>query len=62
MKISFWLFVASIFLLYGVIILATGVYYWVAQVAGPNIQYHVSVWWGLLLCIMSLIFFKINKI
>lgn len=60
MKVTFWLFVASIFLLYGLIIFASGVYYWAAQVSGPNTQYHVSVWWGLLLCAMSVVFFLIN--
>lgn len=61
MKVSFWLFVAMIFLLYGLIIFATGVYYWVAHVSGPNTAYHVSVWWGLVLCAMSGVFFVINR-
>lgn len=62
MKISFWFFVALIFLLYGLIILGSGIYYWVTQMTGPNVAYHVSVWWGLVLCAMSGLFFYFNKI
>lgn len=62
MKVTFWLFVALIFLLYGVIIFATGVYYWVTQAIGPNTAYHVSVWWGLLLMVVSVFFFRLNAL
>lgn len=61
MKISFWFLVATLFLLYGLIILAAGIYYWVANVSGPNTAYHVSVWWGLLLCLLSGVFFVVNR-
>ena len=62
MKISFWFFVAMIFLLYGLIILGSGIYYWMTAATGPNVAYHVSVWWGLVLLVMSGIFFIFNKV
>lgn len=61
MKVSFWLFVATLFLLYGLIIMGTGIYYWVYGSDGPNTMYHVSVWWGLVMCAMSLVFFRANQ-
>ncbi len=61
MKITFWWFVAVIFLLYGLIIFGSGVYYWVEKISGPNVNIHVSIWWGLVLCAVSAIFFAVNK-
>lgn len=62
MKISFWFFVAMLFLLYGFIILVSGIYYWVVGATGPNVALHVSVWWGLVLLVVSGVFFFFNKI
>ena len=61
MKIGFWFLVAAIFLLYGAIIFATGIYYWTTNANVPNAAYHVSVWWGLIMIAMGFLFLYFNR-
>lgn len=60
-RLTFWFFISLLFLLYGLIILAMGIYYWVTHVVGPNTSAHVSVWWGIVLLVMSGVFWVIHR-
>ncbi|MGE5486266.1 MAG: hypothetical protein ACM3ZB_00420 [bacterium] len=54
-RISIWLFIGTLLLIYGVLILGSGLY----ELANPPEQktvlaeYHAPIWWGLLLLIMG---------
>ena len=61
MKLNFWLFVSGLFLLYGIIIFACGVYYIMTGATGFTHQFHPSLWWGGILLLASIVFFIISK-
>lgn len=54
-RISIWLFIGTLLLIYGVLILGSGLY----ELANPPEQktvlaeFHAPIWWGLLLLIMG---------
>jgi hypothetical protein len=58
-RLSIWFFIGVLLTLYGVIILATGLY----ELGSPPThrvvlyQLHASVWWGALLLVIGLIYF-----
>ena len=50
-----WFFIGLILLIYGVLIVANGIY----EYSDPPIQnYHASIWWGIVLAIVGAIFFQ----
>ncbi len=56
--LSIWFFIGVLLLSYGVLILGTGVYEWIAN-APPNVvraDLHAAVWWGALLIILGAIY------
>ena len=57
--VSIWFFIGVLLTLYGVLILATGLYELVSppehQVVLANL--HPSVWWGALLLVIGLVYF-----
>lgn len=67
-RISIWFFIGLILLIYGIIILAAGIY----ELFDPSFnagvvlhQYHSSIWWGALLIIIGIIYltkFKPGKV
>jgi len=61
MKINFWLFVSGLFILYGIIIFAAGIYYLVIHSTDPANHFHPSIWWGIVLFLAGLVFLLISK-
>ncbi len=57
-RLSIWFFIGVLLTLYGVIILATGLYEIASPPAHPVVLYqlHASVWWGALLLVIGLIY------
>ncbi len=57
-EIPIWFFIGSLLLVYGILILGSGIYAWVH----PPIQklalwqLHADVWWGILLIVIGLIY------
>ena len=51
--IPVWFFVGVILLIYGVIILATGLYEFSSPPATVLAQFHPAIWWGALLSIVG---------
>ncbi len=53
--ISIWFFIGVLLLMYGVLILGTGLYEWLAN-QPPNVvhaELHAAIWWGALLIILG---------
>ncbi len=57
-RISIWLFVGALLLIYGVLILGSGLY----ELANPPEQktvlaeYHAPIWWGGLLVVLGAVY------
>jgi len=61
-RLSFWTFVAGIFLLYGLILMATGAYYWISGTdASPAMFHHPTLWWGAVMFIAGIIFLQFSR-
>jgi hypothetical protein len=56
-SISIWFFIGSLLVIYGVLILATGIY----ELSSPPdtavvlSEYHASIWWGALMLVLGLV-------
>ena len=60
-RISIWFFIGLILLIYGIIIFAAGIYELFNPSFGSDVvlhQFHSSLWWGILLIIIGLIYLK----
>ena len=57
--ISIWFFIGVLLTIYGVLITATGLYELVSPPANPPVlaNLHASVWWGVVLLVIGLIYF-----
>lgn len=57
--ISIWFFIGVLLTAYGIVITATGLYELVAPPAHPPVLYnlHASIWWGIVLLVIGLIYF-----
>ncbi len=56
--ISIWFFIGALLLIYGVLILGTGLYEWLAN-RPPNVVHadlHAGIWWGALLVVLGAIY------
>ena len=61
-KMGIWWFIGLMFIAYGVIIFATGIYYWFNPASAHALNhYHPAIWWGALLFIVGIIFYKIDR-
>jgi hypothetical protein len=57
-QVPIWFFIGAILLVYGVLIVATGIYTW-AVPPEPRVdlyELHADVWWGFLLVIIGLFY------
>ncbi len=57
--ISIWLFIGALLLIYGVLILGSGIYDYLNPPAVQKIvlaELHAPIWWGALLTVMGLIY------
>jgi cytochrome c biogenesis protein CcdA len=53
--ITIWFFVGGLFVVYGILILAAGIF--VASPPDVKMQHlHIRIWWGALLLVMGLLF------
>ncbi|MCH9743634.1 MAG: hypothetical protein K0U29_01755 [Gammaproteobacteria bacterium] len=61
-RVSFWTFVAGIFLIYGIILMITGAYYWISgtETSAANFH-HPTLWWGAVMFVAGLIFYQISR-
>lgn len=61
-NISIWFFIGFCLLVYGVLILATGIYQLIHPPLHPVVLYslHANVWWGAVLAAVGLLFFLIH--
>jgi hypothetical protein len=57
-EIPIWFFIGSLVLVYGIIILGTGLYNLVSPPAHPVMlaEYHADIWWPILLIVVGLIY------
>lgn len=57
--ISIWFFIGVLLTIYGVLITATGLLELASPPAHPPVLYslHASIWWGIVLLIVGLIYF-----
>jgi hypothetical protein len=57
--ISIWFFIGVLLTIYGVLITATGLYELATPPANPPVlaNLHASIWWGVVLLIVGLIYF-----
>jgi hypothetical protein len=57
--LSIWFFIGILLTIYGVLITATGIYELMSPPAHPTVlaELHASLWWGLILLIIGLIYF-----
>jgi hypothetical protein len=59
-QVPIWFFIGALLALYGVLILAAGVYGWVHPPPAEKMvklwNYHADVWWGALLFIFGLVY------
>ncbi len=58
-RLSIWFFIGVLLTLYGIIILATGLYELSSPPAHPVVLYrlHTSIWWGAFLLVIGLFYF-----
>jgi hypothetical protein len=58
-RLSIWFFIGVLLTLYGVIILAAGLYEVSSPPAHPVVLFrlHASIWWGALLLVIGLVYF-----
>ncbi len=61
MKLTPWIFIGAILVIYGFIIAMAGIYYWLYPVNTNEIVYHLDFWWGILMLVVGSIFLKIAK-
>lgn len=55
--IPVWFFVGVLLLIYGVLILISGLTEWSSPPAGVELtQYHAPVWWGALLTVLGAVY------
>jgi hypothetical protein len=54
--ISVWFFVGALLMVYGLIILVTGLFDWSRQLNVVLEHLHAPVWWGALLILIGLVF------
>ena len=55
--IPVWFFVGCLLLVYGVMILVSGLVNWSNPPAGVELtQYHAPVWWGALLVVLGVVY------
>jgi hypothetical protein len=56
--ISIWFFIGIILVVYGILILGAGIYYWIVPPANPVVLYklHAGVWWGAGLFVLGLVY------
>ncbi len=57
--LSIWFFIGILLTLYGVLITATGLYELASPLQNPPVlsNLHASIWWGLVLLVIGLIYF-----
>ena len=57
--ISIWFFIGVLLTIYGVLITATGLWELVSPPSNPPVlaNLHASIWWGIVLLIVGLIYF-----
>lgn len=56
--ISIWFFIGALLLSYGVLIMGTGLYEWIANTPPKVVhaELHAAVWWGALLLVLGAIY------
>jgi hypothetical protein len=56
--LSIWLFIGALLLLYGVMILGAGIYYWLNPLPQQTVlsELHAPIWWGALLVALGAIY------
>ena len=54
--ISIWFFVGVLLLLYGILILGTGIAEWSSPPNVVHAELHAAVWWGILLTLMGAVY------
>jgi len=54
--IPVWFFVGVLFLIYGVLILGSGLFEWSHPPATTLAELHAPVWWGALLILLGVIY------
>lgn len=56
--LSIWLFIGALLLVYGVLILGSGIYDLINPPANPPVlaELHAPIWWGGLLTVLGLIY------
>jgi hypothetical protein len=61
-QLSLWTFIAGIFLLYGIILVATGLYYWVSGTGTSPVEFHHPlVWWGSVIFVAGIGFLQLSR-
>jgi len=57
-QVPIWLFIGAVLLIYGLIILGTGIYGWFVPPEHPVAlhEYHADIWWGGLLIVIGAIY------
>lgn len=57
-KVSIWLFVGVLLVIYGVLITASGIWELINPPAQTTVlgQYHAPVWWGALLLVLGTVY------
>ena len=61
MKLTPWIFIGSILMIYGILIAITGVYYWMHPANLIDAKYHLDMWWGIIMLIVGGIFLRISR-
>lgn len=54
--ISIWFFVGVLLLLYGILILGTGIAEWSSPPHVVRADLHAAVWWGVLLTVLGAVY------
>jgi hypothetical protein len=56
--VSIWLFIGALLLVYGIMILGTGLYEFASPPEQPRVlgEYHAPIWWGALLLVIGAVY------
>ena len=61
MKLTPWIFIGAILTIYGILIAAAGLYYWMHPVNPIAARYNLGFWWGGVMLVAGGIFLKISR-
>ena len=59
--ISIWLFIGSLLLVYGLLILGSGIYELSHPLQKPLAELHAPIWWGALLIVLGVVYILIFR-